>query len=211
MTVQRPAPDGTFPWTANWGWPDELASWNWDDHKGKPLKVRVYTAGDKVQAILNGQVVGEKALAAGDKMTAELPVPYAAGTLEAVAWKNGKVIGRTHLETVGEAVSLRVSAEPLSQRRGRDALAYLKIEVVDAKGRVLPDDMRPVTLALEGSGELAAFGSANPQAVGSLNASHTRTFRGKALAILRGRGKGTLRITAHSPGLRAANARVAFE
>jgi len=211
MTVLRPAPDGTFPWTANWGWPDELASWNWDDHKSKPLKVRVYTAGDKVQVILNGQTVGEKALAAGDKMTAELPVPYAAGTLEAVAWKNGKVIGRTHLETVGEAVSLRVSAEPLSQRRGRDALAYLKIEVVDAKGRVLPDDMRPVTLALEGSGELAAFGSANPQAVGSLKASHTKTFRGKALAILRGRGKGALRITAHSPGLRGANARVAFE
>ncbi len=211
MTVQRPTPEGTFPWTANWGWPDELASWNWDGHEGSPLKVRIYTPGDKVQAILNGQVVGEKVLAAGDRMTAELPVPYAAGTLEAVAWKDGKIMGRTRLDTAGEAASLRVSAEPLSGRRGRDALAYLNIAVVDAGGRVLPDDMRPVTLALEGSGELAAFGSANPQAVGSLKANHTRTFRGRALAILRGRGKGTLRVTVNSPGLPAASATIAFE
>lgn len=173
--------------------------------------MRVYSAGDKVQVILNGQVVGEKAMAAGDKMTAELPVSYATGTLEAVAWKNGKIIGRTQLETAGEAASLRLSVEPLSGRHGRDALAYLKIEVVDAKGRVLPDDMRPVALSFEGTGELAAFGSANPQAVGSLKANHAQTFRGRALAILRGRGKGTLRVVANSPGLRVANTRIAFE
>jgi len=58
---------------------------------------------------------------------------------------------------------------------------------------------------VSGPADLAGFGSANPLAVGSLQASRAKSFRGRALAILRARGQaGTVRITAKADGLPAA-------
>ncbi|WP_395395944.1 sugar-binding domain-containing protein (plasmid) [Novosphingobium sp. BL-8A] len=207
MTVQRPVPEGSVAWVANWGWPDELASWTWRGQEGVPLTVRLYTPGDKVQLLLDGKPVGEKMIAATDKMTAEIMVPYAPGRLEAIAWKQGKVVGRTSLETVGDAAALAVTLEAASHRKGREALAYLRIDVVDSAGRVLPEAEPPLSLAIEGAGELAAFGSANPHATGSLKSIEAAAFRGRALAIVRGTTGGAVQVSVSSSGLRPATAR----
>jgi len=201
MTVQRPVPDGNYGWVANWGWPDELESWSWTGHEGKPLSVRIYTSGDKIQLLLNGKPAGEKLIAAADKRCAEFAVPYAPGKIEAIAWKSGRIISRRALQTTGQAKSLRCSVERLSGRAGRDALAFVQIEVVDAAGRVLPDDQRKIALTVDGPVELLAFGSANPQATGSLQSRETLCFRGRALAIVRGSGSRSVRIDAEAEGL----------
>ena len=147
---------------------------------------------------------------APDKMKAEFAVPYAAGMIEAVAYKGGRVVGRRKLVTVGAAAKLRLAPERSSARSGRQALAFVPIEVLDRQGRVLPEEQRSVTLTIEGPAELAAFGSANPLAVGSLQATGAQTFRGRALAILRSKGRGAVRIEARSPGLISAVATVTF-
>ncbi|MBB4859205.1 beta-galactosidase [Novosphingobium chloroacetimidivorans] len=205
LVAARPAPEGTYPWAANWGWPDEVASWNWPGQEGKQITVRAYTRAQKVQLLHNGKMVDEKTLSADDKHTIEATVPYAAGTLEAVAFVGGREVARRKLETVGPAAALRIVMEGPSRRKGREALAYARIEVVDAQGRVLPEDERMVSLDLCGAAELAAFGSANPRAVGSLRASQARTFRGRALAILRGTTGGMVTMKATSRGLPAAS------
>ncbi|GGB85854.1 beta-galactosidase [Novosphingobium endophyticum] len=208
LLVQRPAPEGTFPWVANWGWPDELQSWAWPESADKPLTVRLYTSAERVELLLNGATVGQKTLTPEDKMKAEFAVPYAPGVLEAVAWKGDRAIARRRLETVGAANSLRLSVESSSELRGNEALAYVRVDVLDSAGRVLPDDQRAVGLAIEGPARLAAFGSANPLATGSLQSTETQTFRGRALAILRATGPGQVRVTAQSEGL--PNAAVTF-
>lgn len=210
MLVQRPAPEGTYPWVSNWGWPDELASWDWPDALGKPLTVRIYTAGDRVQLLLNGRQVGEQAISADQRKTASFTVPFAPGTIEAVSWKGGKIVARRRLVTPGAAVSLRIVAEKGGGQRGRKALRFLTVEVIDASGQVLPGDQRALSLTIAGSAEIAAFGSADPLASGSLRSPTTRSFRGRALAILRGTGPGTetATITATSPGLTPASVKV---
>ncbi|MEO6091808.1 MAG: DUF4982 domain-containing protein, partial [Novosphingobium sp.] len=207
MAVRRPTPDGHFPWVANWGWPDELESWTWSGQEGKPLSVRLYTSADRVELLLNGRKLGDQA---PDKMKAEFAVPYAPGKIEAVAYKDGRVVGRRKLETVGAAARLRLTPERPSTRSGREALAFVPIEVLDGQGRVLPEDQRSVTMKVTGPAELAAFGSANPLAVGSLQAPEAQTFRGRALAILRAKGSGRVRIEARSPGLPGAAATINF-
>lgn len=204
MTVQRPVPDGKYEWIANWGWPDELTSWTWPGSETKPLLVRVYSSGDRVELRLNGKPAGEKTLGKGDKMTAEFPVPYTPGVLEVLAYRQGKLIGRRRLETVGAAAKLRLGAEALSGRKGRDALAYLPLEILDAQGRLLPDEQRDVTLTITGPAELIGFGSANPLAVGSFQSPSTKSYRGRALAILRATGSGKVEVEARSEGLASA-------
>lgn len=202
MVVQRPVPDDMFEWSSPWGWSDELASWTWTGGEGKSLAVRVYTSGDLVQLRLNGLKVGEKQLAVGDKQRAELMVPYSPGVLEAVAYRQGSELARRKLATVGPAKRLHLVAETASMPRGPQGLAYVRIQIVDAMGRVRPDDKSPVGLTIAGPAELLAFGSAEPTAIGSLQASSASTFRGEALAVLRSRGRsGPVTIEAITPSL----------
>jgi beta-galactosidase len=202
LAVQRPVPEGKVERISNWGWSDELESWSWAGCEGKPLAVRLYTPGDRVELFLNGAKVGEKALTSADKIRAEFKVPYAPGVLEAVAYKAGAVIGRKRFETAGPAARIRLVPERATGRSDRQALHYVRIEVLDARGRPRPDDKLRISLSVDGPADLAGFGSANPHAVGSFQASEAETFHGKALAILRARGgKGSVRVTARGPGL----------
>ena len=206
MTVHRPIPDDKQEFIAPWGWADELQSWNWAGAEGKPLSVCVYSSADRVELRLNGKTVGSKTLAAADKMQAAFKVPYAPGVLEAVAWRHGKIVARRTLETVGAPAKLRLVTEHAASSGDPHGLSYVGVQILDTKDRVIPEDMRKISLKVDGAADLIAFGSANPQAVGSLQSHEAQSFRGKALAILRAQGKpGTVRITAHSEGLSAAS------
>jgi beta-galactosidase len=206
MLVQRPIPEGQKEFIAPWGWRDELPSWTWPDAVGKPLAVRLYTAGDRVDLLLNGTSLGTKALTPKDKGIAEFAVPYAPGIVEGVAYRGGKQIGRQRLETVGAPARLRLTPEPAATRHG---LSYIGIELLDAKGRVIPEGEVAVELAVSGPARLIGFGSANPFAVGSFQSSGAKTFRGRALAILRATGSaGTVRIEARAAGLQGGTAMI---
>ncbi len=206
MAVQRPVPEGKREFISQWGWSDELQSWNWAGSEGKALAVRLYTPGDRIELLLNGAKVGEQALAAADKLRAEIKVPYAPGVLEAVAYQGGQVIARKRLETVGAPAKLRLTAERTSLPGDRQSLGYVHVEIVDAQGRPLPDEKRKVTMTIDGPADLAGFGSANPFAVGSFQQPEAETFHGRALAILRGRSaKGGVRISARAEGLAPAS------
>ncbi|KPF93669.1 hypothetical protein IP81_02895 [Novosphingobium sp. AAP83] len=212
MAVQRPVPDGRYEYVANWGWSDELASWTWPGAETKPLRVRLFTRGDRVELRLNGQLVGEKALTVADKMHAEMTVPYAPGVLEAVAYLRGKVIRRRQFETVGPATRLALVIEPYGGSSSTQSLSFVRVEVQDAQGRVLPDDKRAVRLSIDGPADLVAFGNANPLATGSLQRPDAQTWRGQALAILRSRGMAeTVQVQVSADGLPSATAKLALK
>jgi beta-galactosidase len=201
MCVARPVPEGMHEFVANWGWPDELPCWSWPGEEGKVLHVRLYSKAERVELYLNGKPVGEHAMQPADKGKAEFIIAYAPGRLEARAYSNGRMIGRRLLETVGPAVRLRLESEIIPAHAAGGGLAYIGVKVVDAQGRVLPQDRRKIGLTVEGPARLLAFGSANPMAVGSLQAPSAETWRGRALAILRPTGAGAVRITARAEDL----------
>jgi len=135
-------------------------------------------------------------------MRTEMVVPYVRGTLEAVAYRNGAEIGRKRLETAGVPARHRMAVEASTGSCDRDALIYVGIATVDAQGTRVPDCQLRIRLTLSGPAELVGFGTANPLAVGSFKTLETETFRGRALAILRGTGRpGLIRIDARSDGV----------
>jgi beta-galactosidase len=206
VLVHRSLVEGMTEFVSNWGWPDELPSWTWPGLEGRRLAVRVFTAGDRVEVLLNGASVGSKPVRFEDKMRAELEVPYAPGELEVVAYRGNRVIGRKRLRTAGPATRLRIVPERMQLDADRQGLAYVRLLVTDATGAVLPEDVRDVRLSVSGPGRLVAFGNGNPQWTGSLQSPATQTFRGQALAILRGTGKpGLVGIQAQAKGLASAS------
>ena len=207
LAVQRPIPAGQHEFVANWGWSDEMQSWNWQEFAGQPLTVRVYSSADRVELWLNGTKVGENRLTAADTMKSEFKLAYAPGVLEAVAYRGGALVARRQLATTGAPAALRLTAEAGHGGSDRHNIHYVVIAVVDAAGRVVPDALRKITLAVSGPADLIGFGSGNPLAVGSFQSAEAQSYRGRALAILRSRGQaGVVRIAAHGDGVSAGSA-----
>ncbi len=127
VLVHRPLAEGMIEYVSNWGWPDELPSWTWPGHEGKPMPVRVFTAGDRVDVLLNGTKIGSKAVGPADRMQASIAIPYAPGQLEVIAYRDNAVIGRKRLRTVGPAARLRVVAEQRQLAADRQDLAFVRI------------------------------------------------------------------------------------
>ena len=59
------------------------------------------------------------------------------------------------------------------------------MDLLDAAGQPSRFDKRTVTVAVEGAGVLAGFGSAHPQCEGSYQDAAWETFDGRVMAVIR--------------------------
>ncbi len=216
MAVQRPVPDRFKEYVSLWGWSDELRSWTWPGMEGKPLKVRVYTRGDKVTLLLNGKVLETKSLTGKDSLKAEFTVPYSPGELQAVAYQDEAKIGDITFTSTGKPHKLALRPDRIKLKATRDDLSYVMVQVVDEAGRLVPDAVIPVSFSVTGAGELAAVGSANPKDNASFRQPRRNTFHGECVLVVRPSGKpdsikigsvnkGLIEITAAAEGLQGAS------
>ena len=202
INVHAPIPEGYSENISMWGWPDEWTIWNWNGSEGKILQVRVFTKASHVGLELNGKTIGEKDLTADDKYIAVFDVPYEPGELKTIALENGKEIASKVLRTAGEPSAVRLVADRNKIKADRNDLAFIKIEIVDINGVIVPTDSLSVQLVAEGNGELIASGNADPKGMESVNKQQINTFKGKAQAIIRpSDNTGIVKLRAESPGL----------
>ncbi|CAN7453733.1 beta-galactosidase GalA [Caulobacter sp. LjRoot300] len=190
-----------------------LPHWNWEGREGQPIAVWAHSNCDRVELFLNGKSQGARDVVPNHHV--EWSVPYAPGVIEAHGYKDGKVVLRERRETAGPAASLRITADrPILLKTGLRAdgqdVAVLKVEVLDAKGRLVPraDDL--VSFTLGGPGEVIGVGNGNPTSHEADVASQRKAFNGLCQAIVRTRRgqAGELRVTASAPGLKAATVSV---
>ncbi|MDR1403358.1 MAG: DUF4982 domain-containing protein, partial [Tannerellaceae bacterium] len=207
VCVHEPIPAGFAEDMGGWGWPREYQSWNWKGNENRPLKIRVFTKAPHVRLELNGKIVGEKDLTAEDKDIAAFEAPYQPGELRAIAMENGKELAASVLKTTGEPAAIRLTAERNIIKADRNDLAYIKIEVVDENGELLPQASHLIQLKIEGDGELIASGNADPKDMESFNRPDIKAHNGKAQAIVRPFSiPGRIKVTAESEGLIAGEA-----
>ncbi|MGW8316395.1 MAG: glycoside hydrolase family 2 TIM barrel-domain containing protein, partial [Bacteroidales bacterium] len=212
MLVHEPIPKGMIERSSNWGWPAEKHSWNWKGNEGTPLKVRVFTKGDRVVLELNGEKIGENAVSADTRYTAVFEVPYQPGELKATAYQDGPELGSIILGTTGNAVGIRLVADRTSIRADRNDLSFVSVLAVDENGETVKDASVQVSLSLSGDGELAATGNADPQDMASVNSRVVRTYNGMAQVILRPFARqGTMLLKASSEGLAPAELEIRVE
>lgn len=185
INVHEPIPEGFVEAGSNWAWPLEMPSWNWPGNEGKSIQVRVFTKDPEVRLELNGKVIGEKALSDSDKYIAVFDVPYQPGELKAIAYKDGKEIAVKSLTTPGKPVAIRLTADRNTIHADRNDLSFVKIEVVDENGQVVPTNDVKIELSISGNGELIASGNASNDGMESFHKPIIKLFRGLAQAIIR--------------------------
>jgi beta-galactosidase len=199
MNVHAPVPEGRTERVSYWGWYDEYPGWNWNGNEDRKLQVSVYTVGDSVRLELNGRLIGKKEVSDATRLKATFDVPYEPGELKATAFKGGKEMAVKSLKTTGVPAAIRLTADRNPIRADRNDLCYVTIEVVDEFGQVVTDAALTVNLSVSGSGELIGSGNACPYDMESIGNLAVKTYRGKALAILRPFSKsGTINLNVTS-------------
>ena len=175
------------PYHLDWALDDVHPSWTWPGQEGKPLEVVVYSEFPQVELFLNGKSLGRRAVGLETQYSASFKVPYAPGQITAVGYRNGREAGRWSLQTAGAPVSAKVSVDRSRLRANGEDLAYVTVELVDAKGApvYLQGSDRNVRATVSGAGMLAGIGNGNPRDASSFQSGERKTFHGRLVAAVR--------------------------
>ena len=154
-------------------------------------------------AYLNGKLIGEKETNK-ENYTATFEVPYEPGEL--TAQNSDKKKSSVSLKTAGTPASIRLIPDRTQLKASLEDLSFVKIQIVDKDGNVVPNATVPVRIQLTGNATVAASGNGGYDDMESFRSLTPKTFRGKAIAIIQPTGeKGDIRLTVSSEGLGEAS------
>jgi beta-galactosidase len=181
-----------------WSWSDVLDSWTWPIADGLPVTVEVYAAAPEVELVVNQISLGRQPAGPEHRFRAVFETTYSRGVLESVAWDGDREIARTTLRSSEGPTHLDVQAERATVSCDGTDLAFVRISLLDGWGTVDNTADRPVSVVVDGPGVLLGLASARP----------ATTFDGRALAVIRPTGPGTLTVTVTADGVEHATTSV---
>ena len=165
-------------------WPT-WESWTWPGWEGKPVEVEVYTHQPEVKLYLDDQLIGTKQVSRETEFKAVFSVPYKAGTLRAEA--GGESVT---LKTAGEPACLRLTPDRTTMTADGQSLTFITVEVVDKQGTPVPEATIPCEATIKGAGTLLAFASADLKDTEPYTSPRVKTWKGRALLVVRSTQKG---------------------
>ncbi len=200
-----------------------LPHWNWAGREGQAIPVMAYTNAEEVELFLNGKSLGRKkrfsepvVIPVGrnasrdekfsSKYRLEWQVPYAPGSLKAVAYSAGKQVAVDEVKTAGAPARLSIVPDRTTIQADGQDLSFITVRVEDKDGNLVPGADNLVHFAVTGAGALRAVDNGNAATEESFQADHRKAFSGMALLIVNGRKgqKGRIHVVATSDGLTQA-------
>jgi beta-galactosidase len=192
--------------------PGAFADWSPADRSAHTEKVEVYSNAPMAELFLNGKSLGRKPINA-DASARVWDVSFAPGTLKAVAYdEKGRKIAENTLQTAGAPAAVKLVAEENKLAPGFDHIGFVRAEIVDAKGVLVPDAQVPITVSVGGAGALAAFDNGSPTDHTLFDSPTRDACNGQALIMVRATGtNGAIKVTATAPGLTSGAASLQAE
>jgi len=176
-------------WYLRSWWTDEpilhlLPHWNWKGEEGKPIPVKVYSNCDQVELFLNKKSLGKKDMKVNSHLS--WMVNYAAGTLEAVGFKNGKKILTDVVKTTSDPIQVAITQESIPFEKPNTAI--LTVDVRDASGNRVPTAVNDLNFEITGPAKIIGVGNGNPtslepdQFIEQINVVRIENFKEKAIS-----------------------------
>ena len=155
--------------------------------KGTVIPVWVYSNADEVELCLNGKSLGkDKPGTIWNEMQCEWMVPYEEGTLEAVAYNDGKEVKRTSFSTSKQPSKLKTSIQKLDAEDGFTTSYIITSESLDASDNLYPYGENKVYYNIQGDVKKISMENGNPIDPTSRTKSDFRAlFFGKTRLFLR--------------------------
>ncbi|WP_211316542.1 glycoside hydrolase family 2 TIM barrel-domain containing protein [Niabella yanshanensis] len=173
--------------------------WNWKE--GQLVDVKTYyNNADEVELFVNGKSLGRKTKI-DTAFHVMWRVPYEAGELKAVSYKNNKQVLSKIIKTAGADYRLELSVENKIINSKKNELAFITARVVDKEGNLVPDADQLVKVNIEGAGNVAGMDNGNPADVNSLKDAQHHIYKGLLLSMIKGVKPGQLKVTLNVEGL----------
>lgn len=184
-----------------------LPHWNQQGREGKRTPVWVYTSGDEAELFLNGRSLGRRKKQPFTYRLRWDSVTYEPGELRVRTWRNGQPWAEATVQTTGPGVRLKLTPDKRTVRADGDDLVFVRISVVDAQGREVPDAEPVIHCQLEGAGRIVATDNGDPTCLIAFHETERPAFNGLLLAIVKPErdSRGRLRLSVSAPGLESAS------
>lgn len=179
-----------------------MPHWDWQGREGELIHVRCYANCHAIELVLNDTSLGRKTMPINDKL--EWDVPYAAGTLTAIAYsENGEEIIRTARRTSGGAHKLNMHVHSPSIKADGEEVVVVDVQIVDKDGEICPRADNLVTFDVQGAAEILGVGNGNPMShEPDKFTKQRRAFHGLCQVLLKSTGEtGEAILTVSSYGL----------
>ncbi|WP_189361707.1 glycoside hydrolase family 2 TIM barrel-domain containing protein [Algibacter mikhailovii] len=203
-----------------------LPHWNWKGMEGQDIPVYCYTNCDSAELFVNGKSMGKKVK--GKDLTELLVsfndyegetfqskyrlswnVPYKAGDIRVIGYKDGKPVQEEQIFTAGKPAKINLSVDRTEINADGVDLAYVTVRIEDKNGNLCPMADNLVNFSVKGAGRLIAVDNGNQISVESFQANHRKTFSGMCLAVLKSsEHSGTITLKATSKGLKSKSVTV---
>ena len=180
-----------------------FADWTPANPAAHTEDVEVYSNAETVELFLNGKPLGTENIHA-DASPRTWQVPFAPGTLRAVATNAGHVVATDELRTAGAPARIVLTADRSRIAQGWNHVDYLTATVVDAHGVVVPSASNLITFSVRGPGNIAAVDNGDNTSHESFQADHRSAYEGRCVAFVRTEAsQGQVEVTASAPGLQS--------
>ena len=194
--------------THAWVMTDAVGSWDYPGCEGMEVDVEVYAAGDSVELFLNGVSCGNGTPDPDQVCRYFFRVPYQPGELKAVSKKAGEPDQVYVLKTkgAGDCVDISVDPNPFSEE---DGLLFVDVTLKNEAGEPVWQAVPDLTIAVEGSYKLLAFGGHHTLHNGGYTCPTIDVHDGRALAILKKCGEGACTVKISGTGVKEASLEIA--
>jgi len=174
-----------------------LPHWNWEN--GRQMSVWCYSNLDSVELFLNGKSLGEQRVPRNGHL--EWSVKFLPGKLEAHGKKDGKSVLKSVRETSGAPMKLRLKADRTSLSATPSDVAMVTVEIIDARGIVVPTANNTVNFQVAGPGKLIGVGNGDPSCHESDKGTSRSAFNGLCMGIVQATHvAGEIVVTASAAG-----------
>jgi len=186
-----------------------LLDWSPKDQSPHTENIEIYTNAEEVELFLNGKSFGTQQRHA-DASPIAFQVPFATGTLKAIARTGGKIVAKDELRTAGRSDHLILTTETPTLGPDWNDLAYATATLVDDNGTVVPDTTTVIHFDTSGPGKIIAVDNGNLLDHDPFQTSERKLYEGHAIAILRATASsGAITLTATAEGVTPATIKIA--
>lgn len=180
-----------------------LPHWSWDGREGEITPVHVYTSGDSAELFVNGKSHGMKKKGEGEYRLRWDEIVYEPGIVEVISYKDGKEWARDKVKTSGKPSSIKLSEDFIG-----DDLMYIRVEVTDKNGQMVPYANNNLEFTISGPGKIVACDAGDPTSHIPFYSTKLPAFNGLCSVIVKRTGNGKIILNAKSKGLKSASIKI---
>ena len=153
---------------------------------GTEIPVWVYSNCEEIELFLNGQSLGkEKPGTEWQEMQCQWLVPWTAGELVAIGYRDGRKLAEKRVRTASEPTHLRLSIDGLPLAKSGKDIVQVRAETLDRKDEFYPYGENRIWFHLQGPARIKALDNGKPNDVEPFHGTTDRAaFFGLARAYI---------------------------